>query len=72
MSVQEIKESVTEENKGNDLEKELQQELDELNKRDKEFQVLDTGANYTIFITLESVDPTKVVKNIFEVNFKLF
>ena len=72
MSVQEIKESVTEEIKGNDLEKELQQELDELNKRDKEFQVLDTGANYTIFITLDSVDPTKVVKNIFEVNVKLF
>ena len=47
-------------------------QLDELNKRDKEFQVLDTGANYTIFITLESVDPTKVVKNIFEVNVKLF
>lgn len=63
-----MNESDTEETKGNDLDKELQQELDELNKRDKEFQTLDTGANYTIFITLDSVDPTKVVRKIFEVN----
>lgn len=65
-SAPELNESDTEETKGNDLDKELQQELDELNKRDKEFQTLDTGANYTIFITLDSVDPTKVVRKIFE------
>lgn len=52
--------------KGNDLEKELQQELDTLNQRDKEFAVLDTGAKYTIFIKLNSVDTNKVVEDIFE------
>lgn len=53
---------------GNDLEKELQEELDSLNKRDKEFAVLDTGAKYTIFINLESVSSNSVVEAIFEVS----
>lgn len=55
-----------EENKETDLEKELQEELNSLNKRDKEFTVLDTGAKYTIFINLESVNPNGVVEAIFE------
>lgn len=53
-------------NKCDDLEKELQNELDSLNKRDKEFAILDTGAKYTIFINIDSVDPNKVVEAIFE------
>jgi len=49
-----------------DLDKELQEELDSLNKRDKELAVLDTGAKYTIFIHLDSVSSNSVVEAIFE------
>ena len=52
-----------------DIEKLLKQELDSLNSRDKELRVIDTGAKYTIFIKLDSVDTNQVVRSIFQVEF---
>ena len=49
------------------MEKQLQKELNELNDKDKEMNILDTGAKYSIFINLNSVDPNKVVGDIFQV-----
>jgi hypothetical protein len=53
--------------KSTDIEKELQKELDTLNSVDKEFNVIDTGAKYTIFIKQSQVDPNQVVDRIFQV-----
>jgi len=53
----------------NDIEKELQKELDSLNSVDKEFNVIDTGAKYTIFIKQSQVNPNRVVDDIFQVCF---
>ena len=49
----------------------LKQELDSLNDRDKEFTVIDTGAKYTLFISLSSVDTNQVAKAIYQVNFAM-
>lgn len=51
-----------------DIEKMLKQEVDTINKQDKEFYVLDTGANYTIFIYYKHVDVNKIVESIFDVS----
>jgi hypothetical protein len=53
--------------KSEDLEKLLKAELDTLHERDKEFNVIDTGAKHTILISLESIDPNQVVESIFDV-----
>ena len=45
----------------------LKEELDGLNSRDKEFTVIDTGAKYTLFISLSSVDSNQVAKSIYQV-----
>ena len=50
-----------------DIEKMLKEELDGLNSRDKEFTVIDTGAKYTLFISLSSVDSNQVAKSIYQV-----
>ena len=51
-----------------DIEKLIKEELDSINTRDREFNVLDSGAKYTIFIYLKSVNPNKIVESIFDVN----
>lgn len=53
----------------NDIEKQLKEELEGLNKRDKELVVLDTNAKHTIFILSGNSDPNQVVTSIFEVGF---
>jgi hypothetical protein len=50
----------------------LKEELDGLNSRDKEFTVIDTGAKYTLFISLSSVDSNQVAKSIYQVRKLLF
>lgn len=45
----------------------LKEELEGLNKRDKEFHVLDPNAKYTLFIPVESSDPNQIAQSIFEV-----
>jgi hypothetical protein len=50
----------------------LKEELDGLNSRDKEFTVIDTGAKYTLFISLSSVDSNQVAKSIYQVKKLLY
>ena len=61
-----VQETVDNKQAGSDLEKELQAELNSLNTLDKELNILDTGAKYSIFINLDSADPNQVVESIFE------
>jgi len=60
------KDSIGDTDGGGDIDKMLKQELDSLNDRDKEFTVIDTGAKYTLFIHLESVDTNQVAKSIYQ------
>lgn len=65
------KNEAKEEDECDDIEKMLKQEVDTINKQDKEFYVLDTGANYTIFIYYKHVDVNKIVESIFDVRLSM-
>lgn len=57
-------------NKSDNIEKKLQEELNSLNALDRQMSILDTGAKYTIFINHPELDSNQVVRSIFEVKYK--